>query len=45
MTTTVFNTKISEIENKISDNSKYITTKKFHKLKAEGFKVRSKQGD
>ena len=34
MTTTVFNTKISEVENKIPGHAKYITTRKFHKLTA-----------
>ena len=41
MTTTVLNTKISEVENKILDNSKNITTQEFYKLTAE----RLKQGD
>ena len=35
MTTTVLNTKISEVENKIPDNSKYITTQEFNKLTGE----------
>ena len=43
MTTTVLNTKIREIENKIPDNSKYITTQEFNKLTAEIFAVRLKQ--
>ena len=37
MTTTVFNTKISEVENKIFGNSKYITTQEFNKLTAKRF--------
>ena len=37
MTTTVLNTKTSEVENKIPDNSKYITTQEFNKLTAENF--------
>ena len=45
MTTTVLNTKISEIENKFPDNSKYITTQEFNKLTAEYFAARSKQAD
>ena len=32
MTTTGWNTKISEVENKIPDNFKYITTQEFNKL-------------
>ena len=35
MTATVLNTKISEVENKILDNSKYMTTEEFNKLTAE----------
>ena len=30
VTTTVFSTKISEIENKVSDHAKYITTPEFN---------------
>ena len=30
VTTTVFNTKISRIENKVSDHAKYITTPEFN---------------
>ena len=40
MTTTVLNTKINEIENKIPDNSKYITAQEFHKLTVENFAAR-----
>ena len=40
--TTVLNTKISEVENEIPDNSKYITTQEFNKLRAENFAVRLK---
>ena len=39
------NTKISEVENKIADNFKYITTQEFHKLTAENFAARLKQAD
>ena len=40
MTTTVLNTKISEVENKIPEQSKYITTQEFNKLTAENFAAR-----
>ena len=40
MTATVLDTKISEVENKISDNCKYISTQEFHKLRAENFAAR-----
>ena len=40
VTTTVLNAKISEVENKIPDNSKYITTQEFNKLTAENFAAR-----
>ena len=43
MTETVLNTIISEVENNISDNSKYITTQEFNKLMAENFAARLKQ--
>ena len=43
MTTTVLNTKISKVENKIPDNSKYITTQEFTNLIAENFAARLKQ--
>ena len=42
MITTALNTKISEVENKISDNSKYITTQAFSMLTAENFAARLK---
>ena len=45
MTTTVLNTKISEVENKIPDNSKYVTTQEFNKLTAENFAARLKQAN
>ena len=35
MTTTVLNTKIGEVQNKICDHAKYITTTEFNKLTAE----------
>ena len=34
VTTTVMNTKISEVENKFHDHTKYITTHEFNKLTA-----------
>ena len=37
VTTTVLNTKISEVENKIPNHDKYITTQEFNKLTAESF--------
>ena len=45
MTTTVLNTKISEVENKITDHTKYIITQEFNKLTAENFAERSKQAN
>ena len=45
MPKTVLNTKISEVENKMSDNSKYITTQECNRLTAENFVARLKQGD
>ena len=43
MNPTVSNTKIIQIENKIPDNSKYITTQQFNKLTAEKFKAKLMQ--
>ena len=45
MTTAVFNTKISEVKNKTSDNSKYITAQGFNKLSAENFVAGLEQAD
>ena len=45
MTATALNTKISEVETKILDNSKYITTEVFNKLTAENWAARLKQSD
>ena len=45
VTTTYLNTKISEIENKLPDNSKNITTQEFNKLTAESFAARLNQAD
>ena len=45
---TDYNTKISEIESKITtdhDHDKYITTQKFNKLTSENFTARFKQGN
>ena len=39
------NTKISEVENKIPDHAKYITTREFNKLTAENFAARLKQAN
>ena len=45
MNTTVLNTKISEVENKVSNHDKYITTTEYNKLTAEKFTGRLKQAD
>ena len=45
VTKTVLNAKISEVENKVFDNSKYITTQEFKNLTAENFAARLKQAD
>ena len=45
MTTTVLNTKVSEVENKIPNHDKYITTPEFNKLTAENFATRLKQAN
>ena len=45
MTTIVLNTKLSEDENKIQENSEYITTQEFNKLTAENFAARLKQAN
>ena len=45
MTTTVLNTKIGEVQNKILDNSKYITFQEFNKLMAENVAGRLKQAN
>ena len=42
VTTTVLNTKISEVENKILSHDKYIATTEFNKLTAENFAARLK---
>ena len=39
------NTKISEVENKFPDISKYITTEECNKLTAENVEARLKQAD
>ena len=36
---------MSDVQNKILDNSKYITTLEFDKLKKENFAARSRQTD
>ena len=40
MTSTVVNTKTGEVENKILDHAKYITTQEFSKLTKENFAAR-----
>ena len=45
MTAADLNTKISEVENKIPNHGKYITTPEFNKLTAENFTVRLKQAN
>ena len=45
VTITVLNTKISEGENKIPDNSKHITTQKFNESAAENFAARLKKAN
>ena len=40
MTTNVLNTKASEVENKIPDHARYMTTQEFKKLIAENFAAR-----
>ena len=45
MTTTVLNTKISDAENKILDNAKYITTQELINLTGESFAARLKQAN
>ena len=42
MTTTVLNTTISEVENKIPSHDKYITTPEFNKLTSDSFAARLK---
>ena len=45
LTATVLNTKISEIENKIPDHAKCITTQGFNTLTIENFAARLKQAN
>ena len=45
MAITFLNPKISEVENEISDNSKYITTHDFNRSTAKHFALRLKQAD
>ena len=45
MTTTVLNAKISEVENKIPDNSKYITIQELNKLTVENYAAKLKQAN
>ena len=45
MTATILNTKMSKVEKKNPDGSKYITTQEFNKLAVESFAARLKQAD
>ena len=45
MNTTILNTKISKVENKILDHAKYITTQEFNKLIAENVTAKLKQAN
>ena len=45
MSTTVLSTKISEGENKIPDDAKYITTPELNKLTAQNLAARLKQAN
>ena len=45
MATTVFNTKISKVGNKIPDHAKYTTTQEFNKLTAETLPARLRQAN
>ena len=45
MTTNALNIKISEVENKIPDHAKYITTPEFNKLTEQNFTIRLKQAN
>ena len=40
MTTTVLNTKVSDVVNKITDHAKYLTTQECNRLTAENFAAR-----
>ena len=45
MTTIVLNTKVSEVDNKIADNSKYITNQEFNMLTVEHFAARLREAN
>ena len=45
VTTTVLDAKSSQVKNKISDNSKYITTKEFNENTRENCETMLKQAD
>ena len=45
MTTSILNTKDSEVENRISNHDEYIITLKFNILTSETFTARLKQGN
>ena len=39
VTKIVLNTKVSEVENKVRDNSKYVTTQQVNKLTTDNFEA------
>ena len=45
VTTNNLNTKVNEVENKIHNHDKYITTSKLHKSTAQNFGARLKQAN
>ena len=45
VTKIVLNTEVSEVENKIRDNSKYVTTQQVNKLTTDNFEARLKQAE
>ena len=45
MTGTVLNTKLNEVEKKIPDHAKYITTPKFNKFTTKKFEAKLKQAN
>ena len=45
MTTPILNTKANELDNRISNHDKHITTPEFNILTAENFTARLKQAD
>ena len=45
MTATVLNTKLNEVEKKIPDHAKYITTPEFNKFTKKKFEAKLKQAN